>query len=87
MSLHLWKKQDKIMKIKFMLIIVTGLSLAGCQTVNSKMGNDPTAYANVTEPPPLKMPINAPQVSNRYDIPKIPNENGPIITKVVPPNF
>ena len=77
------------MKItKTLLILIATLSAVGCQNMNSYFGgNDPTAYANAKELAPLKHTPGMIQLSNRYDIPSIPNENGPIIAKIQSPNF
>lgn len=76
------------MKIsRALIILIAGLSIVGCQNLNSRTTGDPTAYADAKELPPLKLTPAIAQVSNRYDIPAIPNENGPIISKIEPPNF
>ena len=78
----------KILKI-ITLILLSGAALfiTGCQSVNSRFFSDNTNYSAAKELPPLKFPPGSLAVSNRYDIPAIPNKTEEVITEIKPPDY
>lgn len=72
---------------KILTIGIIALLVSGCQTLNSRMGNDLTDYKNAKELPPIKLPAGSVPVSNRYDIPEVPGNQNCIIENTEPPNF
>lgn len=65
----------------------TVVAVSACKSANQRFFTDSTDYSSAKELPPLKFPAHSLAVSNRYDIPSIPNENGPIITEITPPDY
>lgn len=63
------------------------LGLVGCKSVNQTFFSDSTNYSKEQEQRPLKFPSHSLALSNRYDIPSIPNDNGQVITEILPPDF
>lgn len=68
-------------------IIISVIILAGCKSLNSQFGCDSADYTHAKELPPLKLPANSLSVSKRYDIPTLPNNNNPLISDNVPPDY
>lgn len=77
-----------ILNQKITIIIILGLFLSGCASLNSRFGVDSTNYSEAKELPPLKMPAGALALSKRYEIPIVPASNkNADIENIVPPDY
>ncbi len=73
-----------VLKFGLLLSIV---SISGCTSLNSRFGIDGSDYSDAQELSQLKLPAGSLPASTRYDIPEIPDPNGPIIYEVIPPDY
>lgn len=78
-------KTFKIITITVVSGLILGLS--ACKSANQRFFSDNTNYTNSQEQPPLKFPAGSLPVSNRYDIPVIPNDSGKVIEEITPPDY
>lgn len=73
--------------LKIILISSIAVLISGCQSLNSRFGNDRSDYVNAKEEKALKMPAGSLALSDRYEIPTIPGNQDKIITDLEPPTF
>lgn len=78
---------DRNKKIYKYLLIICCIFFVGCRSINSRIGKDSADYSKAVENKPLIFPPNALAASTRYDIPTIPDNNKPIITNPLPPDY
>jgi len=73
--------------ITIIAISSLAIGLGGCKGKKPIFLGDNGNYVNEQEQKPLKFPAGSLPVSNRYDIPSIPNDKSQVINEITPPDY